>query len=117
MCNLNKLMTSLVVGASLCGSQGASAALGTMGYGTPQFSMYAHSLGEMVVVKAFANQVYGFPVGCVSLTITPQTMGADSYKLAIATMLTARVTGQKVMFYAHEVRDWGCGVDYLELTD
>jgi len=40
----------------------------------------------------------------------------DSYKIAIATMLAARISNRAVRFYAHARRDSGCGADYVEMN-
>ena len=38
-------------------------------------------------------------------------------QIAAATLLTARVAGMRVRFFAHSERDNGCGVDYVQLDD
>ncbi len=112
----NSIALTLLLGGTF---QTASAAQGEMGVGTPQFGIYsgATGLNVSVVVWALANASTNFPIECSNLTLSPATMGMDTYKLAIATMLTARATGKKVRFYAHTPRDSGCGVDYVELVD
>jgi len=97
--------------------QTASAATGEMGTGTPQFGVYSVPVGVHASVWALSNKIADFPVGCNFLVLYPGTMGMDSYKVAIAIMLTARVTNKKVRFYAHQSQDNGCGVDYVELID
>jgi hypothetical protein len=42
-------------------------------------------------------------------------MGMDAYKMAVATLTAARLSGAKVRFFAHAERDNGCGVDYVQL--
>jgi len=115
--HLNKLASALALGSALFLCQGALAAQGEMGAGTPHFGMYSAATGTQIRVWSLASATIAFPAGCSSLNLTPATMGLDTYKLAIATMLTAKATGKRVRFYAHAPRDGGCGVDYVELQD
>lgn len=97
----------------------ANAATGEMGTGIPAlFGTYAAGAypSQGTIVWQLAEASVGFPAGCASLRITRATMG-DDYKIAIATLLTARTTKRKVRFYAHVERDGGCGIDYIQLND
>ena len=95
----------------------SSAANGEMGVGVPIFGQFGDAAGGIVVVWGLGNAVIPFPAGCSSLIVTRTTMGVDSFKIAVATMLTAKVTSRNVRFYAHVDRDGGCGIDYLQLMD
>ena len=95
-----------------------SAASGEMGTGIPSFGQYGDASGSnYTVVWGLGNAMIPFPAGCSYLIVTRATMGADPFKIAVATMLTAKVTGKSVRFYAHADRDGGCGVDYVQLMD
>jgi hypothetical protein len=95
----------------------AGAAQGEMGMGIPRFGNYANDPGQppYSIVWQLENASTPFPAGCTYLNVTSATMGLDAYKIAIATMTVARVSGRSVRFYAHAPRDGGCGVDYVEL--
>jgi hypothetical protein len=94
----------------------ASAASGELGTGVPQFGSYSAATGMHTRVWRLDDATLPFPAGCTSLQLTPTTMGTDSYKIAVATMLSAKLTNRKVRFYSHAPRDTdGCGVDYVEL--
>ena len=95
----------------------ASAANGEMGMGVPNFGQYGDAAGGIAVVWSLANTVISFPPGCTHLIVSRATMGSDPFKIAVATLLTAKVTAKNVRFYAHEGRDGGCGVDYVQLMD
>jgi hypothetical protein len=97
--------------------QNASAAQGEMGTGTPHFGVYTESFGGAAIVWSLANATLGFPAGCTYLYVSPASLGSGTFRIAIATMLTAKTTGKKVRFYSHAPRDGGCGVDYVELVD
>lgn len=101
----------LLTPASWC-----SAASAEMGNGTPQFGVYSAATGTQILVWALSNATVSFPSGCTNLVLTPATMGMDSFKIAVATLTAARVSGLRVRFFAHGERDGGCGVDYVELT-
>jgi hypothetical protein len=98
-------------------SQPALAATGEMGTGIPRFGIYSQAVGPAVLVWSLTNPTVPFPAGCSSLVLTPGTMGWDSYKIAIATMTAARLSGNRIRFYAHAERDGGCGVDYVEMMN
>jgi hypothetical protein len=93
----------------------AFAAQGEMGVGVPQFGSYSSATGLQIVVWRLDDATTPFPAGCTAISLTPTTMGMDSYKIAIATMLAARTSGRRVRFYSHAPRDTGCGVDYVEM--
>jgi hypothetical protein len=95
----------------------AFAAQGEMGTGVPNFGNYGDPVGGNVVVFSLINPTIGFPPDCQSLTVSPATFGATSYKVAITTLLTAKALGRPVRFYAHASRDGGCGVDFVQLMD
>lgn len=86
-----------------------------MGLGTPQFGSYSSVTGMQTVVWRLDDAITPFPAGCPAILLTPATMGMDSYKIAIAIMLTARTSGRRIRFFVHGPRDTGCGVDYIEM--
>jgi hypothetical protein len=92
----------------------ASAASGEMGTGIPEWGTYS-ATGSSAIVWLLHSATIGFPPGCTHIILSPATMGADAYKIAISTMLTARALGKPVRFFSHGERDGGCGVDYLQL--
>lgn len=94
----------------------APAASGEMGTGVPQFAVLGDVMGAYAKVTALSNATVAFPAGCSTLFLTPATLGMDTYKIAIATMLSAAALDRKVRFYAHATRDGGCGVDYVEMV-
>jgi hypothetical protein len=100
---------------AVLGSARAVAAQGEMGTGIPQFGSYSAATGTSGIVWRLDDMTTPFPAGCVSITLSPATMGMAAYKIAVATMLAAKTSGRKVRFYAHAPRDAGCGVDYVEL--
>jgi hypothetical protein len=85
-----------------------------MGTGIPHFGVYSEPTGAHVKVWTIADASIALPTECTYLVLTPTTMGMDTYKVAIATLLMAKATLRKVRFYAHGPRDGGCGVDYVE---
>jgi hypothetical protein len=93
----------------------ATGAQGEMGRGIPQFGSYGGATGVQTIVWCLDDAATPFPAGCPTIGLTAATMGMDSYKIAIATMLAARTSGRHVRFYAHAPRDTGCGVDYVEM--
>jgi hypothetical protein len=109
---------ALVMALAFGTSAQASAAQGEMGTGIPRFGNYATWAGgpPHSIVWQLENASTPFPAGCTSLNVTAATMGMDVYKIAIATMTVARVSGRSVRFFAHAPRDGGCGVDYVELV-
>ena len=96
----------------------ASAASGDMGTGIPSFGQYSDGVwAGNALVWSLGSASVPFPAGCAYLIVSRATMGADPFKIAVATMITAKVTGKSVRFYAHADRDGGCGVDYVQLMD
>jgi hypothetical protein len=93
----------------------AFAAQGELGTGVPQFGTYSAATGAQTVVWRLDDATTPFPTGCTSIQLTPTTMGMDSYKIAVATMLAARTSGRRVRFFSHAPRDTGCGVDFVEM--
>lgn len=91
------------------------AATGEMGTGIPQFGSYGEATSVRANVWSLTDATIPFPAECGYIVLSQVTMGATSYRIAIATLLAAKVAGRKVRFYAHEPRDGGCGVDYVEL--
>lgn len=98
-------------------SQNASAAAGEMGTGVPYFGVYSQATGTMLRVYSLGSPYINFPAGCDAIVLTPATMGMESFKIAFATLTTARISGLKVRLYAHGERDGGCGADYVQLQD
>jgi hypothetical protein len=94
----------------------AHGAQGEMGTGVPVFGQYSQATGVGILVSRLENASIGFPAGCTGLWLSPGTMGMDSYKIAAATLIAARVSNRSVRFFAHAPRDNGCGVDYVELA-
>ena len=86
-----------------------------MGTGVPQFGSYSMATGTVIRVWSLGQQTRPMPAGCTSLILTPETMGMEAYKIAVALLTTARVSGLSVRFFAHGERDGGCGADYVEL--
>ncbi len=112
-----KIGSRALVALLALGSSAGHAAEGEMGAGIPEFGMYSAAVGPLTMVTGLREAAAPFPAGCTSILLTPATMGMDSYKLAIGTMVAAKVTNKKVRFYAHAPRDGGCGVDYVALQD
>ena len=104
--------------ASACMCANVNAAQGEMGTGIPSnFGLYSAATGVQTIVWGISSATIQFPSGCASITLTPATMGMDAYKIAVSTLLLARVTGRPVRFYSHASRDTGCGVDYIQLNE
>jgi hypothetical protein len=102
----------------LMATEKASAATGEMGTGVPiSYGNYSAVLGGYTAIWVLGTGTINFPAGCNFLLLVRATMGADDYKIAQATLLTARITNKKVRFYAHAERDGGCGVDYVQMLD
>jgi hypothetical protein len=76
----------------------------------------SQAVNVSIVVWRLESATTGFPFGCPHLVLTPGTMGMDTYKIAVATLTAARIANRSLRFYAHGVRDGGCGVDYVELV-
>ena len=105
-----------VFACAMLGSN-AFAASGEMGTGTPSFGVYGAGYSGLMIVWSLANPSVNFPAGCTSIRLTAATMGAEAFKMAFATLTAARLSGQRVRFFAHNEIDGGCGVDYVQLTD
>jgi hypothetical protein len=101
--------------AALVLSAPAIAAQGEMGTGIPTFGTYSAATGAQTLVWTISESTAPFPAGCTSLTLSPATMGMDTYKIAVATLITAKTANRRVRFFAHAPRDGGCGVDYVEM--
>jgi hypothetical protein len=86
-----------------------------MGTGKPEFGVYGQAYNNRTHVILLREATINFPYGCPYLTLSPTTMGADAYKAAISILITAKTTKTAVRFYAHQDRDEGCGVDYIQL--
>lgn len=104
-----------VIACAVLWSALANGAQGEMGRGIPQFGSYSSATGVQTLVLRLDDATTPFPAGCTSITLAPATMGMDSYKIAVATMLAAKTSGRPVRFFAHAPRDTGCGVDYVEM--
>ena len=107
----------LIATVALCACELSAAASGEMGGGIPNFGLYSAATGTHARVWGLASPTLGFPAGCDVILLTPETMGIDAYKLAVATMTVAKLSRKVVRFYAHAERDGGCGVDYVQLLD
>jgi hypothetical protein len=92
-----------------------------MGTGYPLvFGTYGPNIpgsANTTVVWTLQNASIGFPPGCPNIRLSQVTLGADGYNRALATLLTARVSGRAVRFFAHAERDGGCGIDYIQMND
>jgi hypothetical protein len=91
------------------------AASGEMGKGKPEFGVYGAVQGVYTIVWSLRDATVNMPAGCGFLYLTAVTMGLDSYKIAVAILMTAKATNAAVRFYAHADRDGGCGVDYVQM--
>jgi hypothetical protein len=87
-----------------------------MGTGIPLFGQYSQATGTAVIVWSLEEGTVPFPSDCQAIRLSPETMGIDAYKMAVATMLASRISRRPVRFYAHASRDGGCGVDYVQLN-
>lgn len=105
-----------IAGASLLMlSLAGHAASGEMGTGIPSFGSYSAPTGVATAVYRLDEASIPMPQGCSILQLTAATMGMDAYKIAVATLLVAKTSGKRVRFFAHDARDGGCGVDYVEM--
>lgn len=88
-----------------------------MGTGVPDFGLYTDPtpIGSQIRVWRINNATQPFPAGCTSIVLSPTTMGVNSWKMAMATLLAARTSSRPVRFFSHAERDGGCGVDYVEM--
>lgn len=91
------------------------AAVGEMGIGIPDFGIYAKNANPHITVWSLGSASVPFPAGCTTLTVTPDILGADAYKLAVATLLLAKATNKKVRFYNHSTLNGACGFDYFQI--
>lgn len=93
---------------------GSAVAAGELGTGVPSFGSYSDTTGQHVRVWRVDEATIPFPSGCTSLVLTPSTMGQSAFKIAVATMLAARLANRKVRFYTHGAQE-SCSVDYVEM--
>jgi hypothetical protein len=100
---------------SVCSASG-NAATGDMGTGIPVFATYGAATGVQTIIWGLEQASIPMAAGCERLYLTPATMGADSYKIAVATLMAARLSNRRVRLYAHAERDGGCGIDYIQLN-
>jgi len=113
-----RLTFGVVTAVAVLVAGAARAAQGEMGAGVPQdFGMYSAATGTETYVWALSNVASPFPAGCSWIKLTPNTMGMDGYKIALAALMTAKTANRRIRFYAHAPRDGGCGVDYLQMFD
>jgi len=105
------------IGAAVAVTANTMAAQGEMGTGVPNFGMYSAATGTSTIVWSLGDATTPFPAGCARIVLHPQTMGMDAYKLAVGTLVAAKLSNKKVRFYAHASRDDGCGVDYVQIVD
>jgi hypothetical protein len=110
-----KLLRVLVCGAMTFAASIASAASGEMGTGVPNFGVFGQAAGSYIAVWSLSNISIPQPSGCTTLYLYPATMGLDAYKMSMAILTAAKLSGARVRFYAHADRDGGCGVDYVGL--
>jgi hypothetical protein len=94
----------------------AFAASGEMGTGVPNFGSYSLATGTHLSVWSLANATRPMAAGCAALTLSPETMGLDAYKIAVAMLVAAKISERSVRFYAHGEHEGGCGVDYVEIV-
>lgn len=109
-----KLIRNLAILPLLAAGQGITPE-GDMGTGVPNFGIYSPVAGFKATVWGLDDATTPFPAGCTSITLTPATMGLDTYKISLAVMIIAKASNRRVRFYAHATRDSGCGVDYIQL--
>jgi hypothetical protein len=113
-----KTLRRLMAATILAGLSAFSFAVsGEMGTGTPDsWGQYSAAVGDTHIrIFNLTNRTTAFPAGCSYITISSATVGADAYKMVLASMLIAKSTGKKMRFFAHAARDGGCGVDYFEM--
>jgi hypothetical protein len=91
------------------------AAQGEKGTGIPEFGTYAAQVGGYTAVFALTNASIPFPAGCTGLYLYTSVFGVEAYKIALATLLAAKVSGRRVRFYSHS--ESGCQVDYVQILD
>jgi hypothetical protein len=91
------------------------AAQNEMGTGKPVFGIYGQAVGAEIRIFSLNDATVAFPNGCTFLTLTPATLGWETYRAALSILITAKATGASVRFYAIAPRDSGCGVDFLQL--
>ena len=108
--------SSLCAAGLLAHSAAVAQGAREMGTGIPSFGTYSAEQGVKTTVWSLSDPVVPFPSGCPQIVLTAATMGMDTYKIALATMLLARTTSRSVRFYAHGSHDGGCGVDYVQLN-
>jgi hypothetical protein len=101
-------------GAALVPNLGKAAA-GDIGTGIPHFGSYGAAMEIKTIVWSLADATIAMDSGCQYLVLTQATLGPEGYKVAMATLLAAKLSNRRVRFYAHAPRDGGCGVDYVQL--
>ena len=104
-----------VFAATIMTSFGAFAATGEMGTGIPNYGVYANL--NQAVVGSLINATINMPTGCTQLILSAATLTMDGYKIALSQITAASLTRKRVRFYAHAVRDGGCGIDYVQIVD
>jgi hypothetical protein len=118
MLNITRKIRWVVATAALTLSAShAFAASGEMGTGIPHFGSYSNPNGVGTIVWRIDGGNHPFAQGCDRIVLSVATMGMDAYKVAMATLLSAKVAGKRVRFFAHAPRDDGCGADYVEMVD
>ena len=88
-----------------------------MGTGVPSFGLYSNPTGGPYArVWSIDERTIGLPIECPSgIILNPTNMGLEAYKLAVAMMMSAKISNRKVRFYAHSSTEGGCGADYVQL--
>jgi hypothetical protein len=112
---MNPSMFRVVLLGLSSAATSAHAAIGEMGTGIPAFGQYAASQGGHVAVWSLSNSSIPMPTGCTALYLLPSVFGTEPYKIAIATLLAAKVAEKRVRFYSHTEN--GCNVDYVQIVD
>jgi hypothetical protein len=102
-------LTSLVLTVTLLLS-------GSLATAQTGFSFYS-ATGVSTLVWGLSSPTVPFASGCSFVVLSPATMGMDSYKIAVSTLLLARMTGRPIRFYSHAPRDGGCGADMIQLNE
>lgn len=114
---VNKLLAVRMLIGAACVAMAplrSLAATGEMGTGVPdQVGLYSAVTGVATYVWSISDVTIPFPSGCSSIALVASTMGMDAYKLAVNTVLLAKVTNRRVRFHSHV--NSGCQVDYVQL--
>jgi hypothetical protein len=112
---LRSRVLSLAGAVALLGSPKLFAAQGEMGTGIPEYGTYAAAQGGHTAVWILNDTTIPMKAGCSALYLWPSTFGAEAYKIAVATLLAAKVSGRRVRLYSHV--ETGCAVDYIQIMD